>query len=133
MPKLPDVERFKRYVGSTSLHHRIKKVELDAPRMLRVAPAAASAQRWKMPALRRRLAAKAFIRTYRLFLPALPAVGGTKIVRVSMRSGSQTVSSKDSNEPPLTSRHLPHLSKRGIHIARVTGTAHHHKRSPAKT
>jgi formamidopyrimidine-DNA glycosylase len=38
VPELPDVETFKRYVDSTSLHHRIKKVEVNAPRMLRVAP-----------------------------------------------------------------------------------------------
>ena len=37
MPELPDVETFKRYVDSTSLHHRIKKVDVDAPRMVRVA------------------------------------------------------------------------------------------------
>jgi formamidopyrimidine-DNA glycosylase len=35
VPELPDVETFKRYVDSTSLHHRIKKVEVDAPRMLK--------------------------------------------------------------------------------------------------
>jgi formamidopyrimidine-DNA glycosylase len=37
VPELPDVETLKRYVDSTSLHHRIKKVDVDAPRMLRVA------------------------------------------------------------------------------------------------
>ena len=38
MPELPDVETFKRYVNSTSLHQGIRKVEVDAARMLRVAP-----------------------------------------------------------------------------------------------
>jgi len=37
VPELPDVETFKRYVDSTSLHHRVKTVEVNAPRMLRVA------------------------------------------------------------------------------------------------
>lgn len=35
MPELPDVETLKRYVDSTSLHHRIEKVDIDAPHMLR--------------------------------------------------------------------------------------------------
>ena len=35
MPELPDVAIFKRYIDSTSLNHRIKKVEVDAPRMLK--------------------------------------------------------------------------------------------------
>jgi formamidopyrimidine-DNA glycosylase len=34
VPELPDVETLKRHVDSTSLHHRIKKVDVDAPRML---------------------------------------------------------------------------------------------------
>jgi len=35
VPELPDVETFKRYVDSTCLHHRIRKVEVNAPRMLK--------------------------------------------------------------------------------------------------
>ena len=35
MPELPDVETWKRYVDATSLHRRIRRVEVDAPRMLK--------------------------------------------------------------------------------------------------
>ena len=34
MPELPDVETWRRYVDATSLHHRIGRIDIDAPRML---------------------------------------------------------------------------------------------------
>lgn len=35
MPELPDVEVFKQYLDATSLHRRIRRVDVSAPRMLR--------------------------------------------------------------------------------------------------
>ena len=35
MPELPDVEIFKQYLDSTSLHKNIEKVEILAPEMIK--------------------------------------------------------------------------------------------------
>lgn len=35
MPELPDVEYFKRYLDATALHHRIQRVHVQAPALLR--------------------------------------------------------------------------------------------------
>ncbi len=47
MPELPDVETFKRYMNETALHHKIDKVNISAPKLVKNVSAATIKRRLK--------------------------------------------------------------------------------------
>jgi formamidopyrimidine-DNA glycosylase len=108
MPELPDVETFKRYVDSTSLHHRIKKVEVDAPRMLRVAPRS----------LRKALEGSEFSKTERLGKHLLIRVKGGPWLVLHFGMSGMLEYAKDAGEGPAHTHLLVHFAN-GYRLAGI--------------
>jgi len=108
MPELPDVETFKRYVDSTSLHHRIKKVEVDAPRMLRVAPRI----------LRKALEGSEFSKTERLGKYLLISVKGGPWLVLHFGMSGMLEYAKDAGERPAHTHLLVHFAN-GYRLAGI--------------
>lgn len=108
MPELPDVETLKRYVDSTSLHHRIKKVDVDAPRMLRVAPRS----------LRAALEGREFSETARHGKYLLIRVKGGPWLFLHFGMTGTLEYSKDASERPEHRRLLVHFAN-GYRLAGI--------------
>jgi len=100
VPELPDVETLKRYIDSTSLHHRIKKVEVDAPRMLRVAPRS----------LRKALEGSEFSETVRHGKNLLIRVKGGLWLHLHFGMSGTLEYSKDAGERPEHTHLLLHFA-----------------------
>jgi len=108
MPELPDVETFKRYVDSTSLNHRIKKVEVDAPRMLRIAPRI----------LRKALEGSEFSKTERLGKHLLIRVKGGPWLVLHFGMSGMLEYAKDACERPAHTHLLVHFAN-GYRLAGI--------------
>jgi formamidopyrimidine-DNA glycosylase len=108
MPELPDVETFKRYVDSTSLHHRINKVDVNAPRMLRVAPRA----------LRKALEGSEFTKTMRHGKNLLIRVKGGPWLHLHFGMSGMLEYAKDAGKRPAHTHLLVHFAN-GYRLAGI--------------
>jgi formamidopyrimidine-DNA glycosylase len=109
VPELPEVETFKRYVDSTSLHHRIKKVEVDAPRMLKGVSARA---------LRTALEGSEFSKTVRQGKNLLICIKGGPWLHLHFGMSGTLEYAKDAGERPAHTHLLVHFAN-GYRLAGI--------------